>query len=291
MEKESVKDRKRLKILKIAAGVLLLGNILVWAAVFDISRRDVLEVDFFDVGQGDAALIIAPGGKEALIDGGPGPAVLEGLGKALPFWDRSIELVILTHPDHDHLAGLLEVLKNYEVKNILWSGVPKSGAEFDEWEKLIVEERANIVKAEAGQIISLDKKGRSNIEIIHSGGDPGDVNNTSVVAKLSYGERSFLFCGDIGREVEEKLAAGNSDLRADVLKIPHHGSKTSASEIFLSKVNPAAAVISVGQGNSYGHPGSAILELSDKYDIKIFRTDTDGDIFFATDGNKLYTKE
>src|SRR4030042_6142756 len=129
--------------------VLFCFNVLAWFAVFDLSRECYLEVNFFDVGQGDAAFIETPGNKQILIDGGPGSAVLEKLGKEMPFWDRTIDLIILTHPHEDHLSGLIEVLENYEVENVLWTGIAMETAAFKEWQETIKE--AKVYTPQSGQ--------------------------------------------------------------------------------------------------------------------------------------------
>ena len=140
---------KKKKILIILA-VLLGSNVFAWLIVFDLSRPEVLEVSFFDVGQGDAAFIETPQGHQILIDGGPSSIILEKLAQEMPFWDRTIDLIILSHPEKDHLAGLIEVLKRYKVENILWTGVVRETAEFEEWQELIKEEGAKIFIAEFG---------------------------------------------------------------------------------------------------------------------------------------------
>ena len=148
----------------IILGILLGLNILAWAAVWSL-RPQGLEVTFFDVGQGDAAFIETPQNQQILIDGGPTSIILEKLGREMPFWDRTIDLIILTHPEHDHMAGLIEVLKRYQVGNILWTGVVRDTAEYKEWQKLIKEEGAKIYIAQAGQQIEGGpNRGRSDLD-------------------------------------------------------------------------------------------------------------------------------
>jgi competence protein ComEC len=291
---EGKEERKKKTRFKNIFALIATANILVWLAFFELSGQGCLQVEFFDVGQGDAALIKTPSGADILIDGGPNTAVLKGLGGSLPFWDRDIDLLILTHADHDHLAGLLEVLKNYRVKNILWNGAAKNSAEFEEWVKLIAAERSDIKIASAGTRITFDRVPGHFIEVLYpkqdlSGTVVKDANNSSVVLKLVYGESEFLFTGDIYSFTEEELVNGGADLDADVLKVAHHGSKNSASDLFLTKVDPDVAVISAGK-NSYGHPSQETLEMLNKYDIKVLRTDMAGDIIFTTDGQNLSFK-
>lgn len=272
-------------------GALFLLNILVWFFIFDIGKTSGLEVNFFDVGQGDAVFIETPdqghgGGQQILIDGGPDSVILEKLAREMPFWDRTIDLIILSHPESDHLAGLLEVLKRYRVKNILWTGVVRDTAEYREWLELIDKEKANIKIAKAGQEIILPKV---VLEILHpfedwQGKELKDSNHSSIVLRLAFEESSFLFTGDIYNFQEREMILREANIDSDILKVAHHGSKTSSSEEFIEKVSPEIAIIQVGKDNSYGHPRQETLETLNKYGIKIFRTDQDGDIKIISDG-------
>ncbi len=275
-------------------GLLFLTAVFVWYAVFKEGRSG-LEVDFLDVGQGDAILIKTPDHQRILIDGGPSTAVLNKLGENLPFFDKEIDLVILTHPEKDHLFGLLEVLKRYKIKNILWTGVVRDTAEWEEWSKLIKEENANIRIAEAGEQVILKKNSQPIfIDILYpeenlEGEISEDSNDTSIVGRLVFAKNSFLFTGDINRGAEEKLLQEREKgilLNSNVLKIAHHGSNTSSSEQFLEKVSPLIAVIPVGE-NSYGHPTEELLARLNNFGIEILRTDKDGDIKFISDGNNI----
>lgn len=272
-----------------ALGVLFGLNVLAWLAVFNLSQSRLLEVTFFDVGQGDAIFIVSPAKHQILIDGGPGSVILEKLTKEMPFWDRTIDLIILTHPERDHLAGLLEVFKRYKVENILWTGVVRDTAEFREWARLIDRERARISIAKAGQKIIAR---RTVLRVIHpfeslEGREFKDSNNTSIVAKLNFGKNSFLFMGDVYRSAEKKLVDKETDLASEVLKVGHHGSKASTSEEFIQSVSPEIAVIPVGKNNNYGHPHQEVLEILNKYGIKALRTDLNGDIKIFSDGENF----
>ena len=278
-------------------GALCGLNILAWLAVWDLSQ-DNLTVNFFDVGQGDSIFIETPDRQQILIDGGPTSIILERLGQDMPFWDRTIDWLILTHPEHDHLAGLLEVLKNYQVENILWTGVVRDTAEFREWQKLIQEEGAEIFIAKAGQRIVWDAIPDSEgshprqFDILYpfesvAGEEMENSNNTSIVLRLVFGETSFLFTGDSTQAVEKKILQDTVD--SDVLKVAHHGSKSSSAEEFIAKVSPKIAVISAGKDNSYGHPSEQTLAILEKYGINIFRTDLQGDIKIISNGYGLST--
>lgn len=270
-------------------GILFCFNILAWIGVFQINKAN-LEVIFFDVGQGDAIFVETPQNQQILIDGGPTSMILEKLGKEIPFWDRTIDLVILTHPDFDHLSGLIEVLQRYQVENILWTGVLCETAECREWQKLIEAEGANIHIAQAGQRI---EGGGALINILYpfeklEGETVKNTNNASIIAQFVYGENSFLLTGDASRTIEQELIKKGTAIDSDILKVGHHGSKNSNTEIFIEAVSPEIAVISVGEGNKYGHPDAQTLQ--NLQGIRILRTDLDGDIKIITDGKHYLVK-
>lgn len=245
-----------------------------------------LKVVFFNVGQGDSAFIETPNDFQILIDGGPTSAVLEKLGEEMPFYDRTIDLIILTHPDNDHLTGLLEVLKRYEIKNILWTGVVNGAEEEKEWEKLLKEEEANIMIAQSGEKIILQGNPLIYFLVLYpfdnlEGQEIEDTNNTSVVGRLIFEDKSFLFMGDVSSKIETELIEkyGNN-LNSDILKVAHHGSKYSTNSDFIKTVSPETAVISVGE-NNWGHPTPEVLQRLENFDIKTLITKEAGDIKFS----------
>lgn len=272
---------------------LVCANFFVWLAIADSASRKAAEIWFFDVGQGDAALVQLPDGLQIVIDGGPNNAVLEKLGRAMPFYDREIDWVVLSHTDCDHLTGLLAVLKNYQVNNILWSGLAGDDDEDAEWERLIAQEGAAVKIAVAGKKLVLSQNPPVILEVLapaQSDKISGkDQNELSTIIKFSYGARSFLFCGDAKSDADG-FADAAQDAFADVLKVSHHGSKYSTTAGFLAKVLPAAAVISAGEKNPYGHPHPEVLDLLENYDIRTLRTDTAGDIVFRTDGKRVFAR-
>ena len=287
-------------------GLLIFLNILAWLTVYEVSQPQSLEVNFFDVGQGDAIFIKDQKLHQVLIDGGPDSTVLEKLGKEIPFWDNTLDLIILTHPEKDHVSGLIEVLKRYKVENILWTGVVRDTAEYKEWKKLIEEEGAKIFIAKAGQKIIIPRtvgpsqrlggwREGCSLGILYplenlEGQELKDSNNTSIVVKLIFGENSFLFTGDAYKSVERDLIEKGIDVDSDILKVAHHGSKTSSSEEFIKAVSPQEAIISVGKDNKYGHPHREVLETLAKYGINILRTDLNGDIKIICDSQSLKLK-
>lgn len=262
--------------------ILAFLNLIAYAAVFDLSRPRFLEVVFFDVGQGDSIFIETQSDNQVLIDGGPSSSVLGKLIKEMPFYDRTIDLVILTHTDQDHLFGLLEVLKRYKVENIVWNGIKKENALTAEWEKLLTEENANVVIAKAGERIIIDEG--IYIDIVHPLEDYSDLNDTSIISRLVFGDTSILMMADATEKTDIDLLKW--DLKSDVLKVPHHGSDDSTSLNLLKEVSPKAAVISVGE-NNYGHPDSEVLERLRNSGIEVLRTDELGDIKMLSDGKEI----
>ena len=272
---------------------LFFSNLITWSIIFDLSQVKFLKVNFFDIGQGDAIFIETPQSHQILIDGGPTSIILEKLGREMPFWDRTLDLIILTHPEHDHMAGLIEVLKRYKVENILWTGILGDTAEYQEWQRMIEKEKdqgAKIHMAKSGQkITSSTQPGNVVLEVLFpfeglEGQEIKNSNDTSIVTKLSFGQNSFLFTGDIYKSGERKLIESGVALNSEIFKVAHHGSKTSTSEEFIKEVNPEIAVILVGKDNSYGHPHQEVLDILSKYGINTLRTDLEGDIKIISDG-------
>jgi len=268
---------------------------LLGVAFFQSSQESAgLEVDFFDVGQGDAILIKTPDHQKILIDGGPDNAVVNKLGRSLPFYSKEIDLVILTHPHADHLTGLVEVLRRYKVKKILSTGVLHTTPEYIAWLEEIEKQKVPMEIAKAGQVINFGEN--SKIEIFNpieylAGKEISDLNNTSIVSKLTFGDTSFLFVGDAEKEVEEKLVSAEANLRADILKVAHHGSKNATSQEFLNRVKPTFAVILVGAENKFGHPTRLVINRLEKMGVRIFRTDEDGDVTFLSDSKNIEIKK
>lgn len=270
---------------------LLILAILASAAAVTMPD-DELHVSFFDIGQGDA-ILIQKGSQQVLIDGGPSPQLLAlELGDRMPFWDRTIELVVLTHPHDDHLSGLVEVLERYQVEQVFYPDLDYESSLYDEWVELIEEKGIPCTAAQAGQEIDLGDG--VIIEVLNPPTPPlygtgSDINNNSVVLRLSLGRVSFLLTGDIEQEAEFKLIAQRNDLTSTVLKVGHSGSNTSTTAEFLAAVSPGVAVISVGE-NRFGHPHQEVLDqLEASLGAKnLFRTDEQGTIEFITDGERLW---
>jgi competence protein ComEC len=255
---------------------------------------DKLHVSFLDVGQGDA-ILVQRGHQQVLIDGGPNPRALAlELGERMPFWDRTIELVVLTHPHEDHLGGLVEVLERYEVERVLHPDLEYGSALYDEWQALIEANDIPITVARAGQGVVLGDGATMavlNPPATLLEGTNSDLNNNSAVLRLVMGEVSFLLTGDIELEAELGLIARGAGLGSTVLKVGHSGSLTSTSQDFLAAAAPEVAVISVGP-NPYGHPhGGVVASLEESLGAaNVYRTDELGTIEFITDGERLWVR-
>jgi competence protein ComEC len=270
--------------LKYSLILFLLALSLVLGAIIFYSRNDQdFRVIFLDVGQGDAVLI-SQGSYQMLIDGGrDGKLLLNKLGKYIPFWDRNIEVMLETHPDQDHIAGLINVLNSYNVKTVIKSGDRSETQTYKRFQDDVTNEKAENIEAKKGTVVKFPSG--ASAEIIYPFSETGDIsdnqsNSGSVVVRINYGENSFLLTGDFPKDKEAELLNSGFDLSSRVLKVAHHGSKYSTSLEFLEKVNPADAVISVGRDNSYGHPNEEVLNLLKEKNISILRTDEKGDIIY-----------
>ncbi len=284
------KFRANKKFTYFSLAALVIVALLVWLAVFQAAeQKDNLKLVFCDVGQGDAILIQIPQDYDILIDGGPDNSVLSCLGENMPFYDRKIESIILTHPDADHSTGLVEVLKRYEIGEVWLTGVDHDIAGYTEFLSLIEENDITRRVAKAGEIVFQDE--RVKLKILYPKESLKDkkvsnLNNTSVVARFDYLRFSAIFTGDLEEDRQRDLINQPSiEISADIFKVSHHGSANGLLTEFLSQVNPEVAVISVGAKNRYGHPSPIILDkLNAMPGLKIFRTDRQGDIKIFSDG-------
>jgi len=295
------------KLIKILL-IFFVSVIIISGFLFLSKNTDrFLEIDFLDVGQGDAILVITPENQTMLIDGGPNNRVLQKLGKYLPMLEKRIDIVLLTHPHADHVAGLVEVLKRYNVGAVILSGVELKTEVYSEFLKITLEKNVPIIIAEAGQAIHFDENLEFDILAGVDGGEKvfnknsegfgvrgNDVNDASIVGELIFSAKggsasggkdfSVIFMGDATSKIENQLLAYGENLESDILKAGHHGSKYSSSLLFLKFVSPKAAVIEVGAKNRYGHPTEATLSRLKMINANIFRTDQNGDIRVLSDG-------
>jgi len=245
-----------------------------------------LRVWFFDVGQGDAILIETPDNRQILVDGGPSQAILSKLGQVLPPWDRSVDAVVLTHPHLDHVAGIVSVLERYDVAAVYDGGALARTGAMDAFEADIIAEGATIDHIVEGDRFAYGDVTLDVLAPSHpiDGTFPKDPNEASVVLLLTYGDTTILLMGDAPDDVERDILSTVGDV--DVLKVGHHGSRTSSSTEFLDAVAPEFAIISCGIDNSYGHPHPATIQRLDDRGIRIERTDLDGDILLTSTGGE-----
>lgn len=259
--------------LGIFTGVL---GLLVWWQQIELQSTRVI---FLNVGQGDA-ILIQQGRHQVLIDSGKsGPQLLTELGRYVPFWDRHIEIIILTHPDADHVGGFASLAHGYSLGRVFWTGVESDTEVFKQFRtklsRVVPEDRWH--KVAAGSRFTLPLGGTAEMlyppQTFNGTAKDEDTNATSIVTRFQYGETTFLFTGDLANE-EFVL----SDVQpVTVLQAAHHGSKFSTSEIFLGLTDPAEVVISVGK-NNYGHPTKEVLDRIEKSGAKTLRTDQEGSI-------------
>ncbi|KKS26235.1 MAG: internalization-related competence protein ComEC/Rec2 protein [Parcubacteria group bacterium GW2011_GWC2_42_6] len=277
----------------IVLAALGVGAVFIIFAIWQSAPSNGVKIDFFDVGQGSAVFVAAPNGNQVLIDGGPSDAILAKLGEAMPIFDRRIEMLILTHPDSDHLSGLIEVLQRYQIGQILETGIKDESAEYSVWHNLIKEKNIPVVLARAGETVKVADN--LSFKVIYpAGGIAGqefkDTNDSSLVGKLIYGQNEILLVGDADIKIEEILLWQRADLQADILLVAHHGSKNSSSADFLAAIAPAIAVIQNGLDNRYGHPHQETLARLAAVGAAILRTDQTGDVIFNCDLEKCLRK-
>lgn len=260
--------------------------------VFIISAKPDgrLHLVFCDVGQGDAIFLKSPTGQDILIDGGPDKKVLDCLDSKMAFYDRTLELMALSHPQSDHLVGLIEVLKRVKVKNILITKATNDTPEFTAWQKAVKEEHAAVFDAKKGKLVDLGTG--LKMEILWPP-DPfyyRDINETSQVFRISYGNFCALLTGDATLNTWRSLSLSGELKDCFLLKVPHHGSRNNLDEMLLENIRPKMAVISVGRNNRFGHPHKEVIEKLRGKGIMVKRTDEDGTIEIVTDGRKWWLK-
>ncbi|MFN3188311.1 MAG: ComEC/Rec2 family competence protein [Candidatus Paceibacteria bacterium] len=284
-----------LKLRGLALVFLLVGIGLVTGVTYYnkniVQPSPYLVVHFLDVGQGDAIFIETPDRVQVLIDGGPDGSVIRELGEVMSPFDKTIDLVIATHNDKDHIGGLIDVLARYQVSAIMRTNNQHDTSVVQQFTKQVEAEQAVLISPEAGQRYIVGAS--TTLTVFSPVGDVSDheSNASSVVVKLDYGGTSFFLTGDAPIGIEEYLAkAYPAELSSTVLKLGHHGSRTSSSAVFLASVLPAYSVVSASAGNSYGHPHAEVVENVKSVDSTLLSTAEMGRISFYSDGERVWVK-
>lgn len=273
--------------------VLVTISIVFIVLLWGTQTSSEMRVSFIDVGQGDSIFITAPNGRQVLIDGGPDDRVLLGLGRDMKFLDRNIDMVIATHPDKDHIAGLSSVFRLYDIDYVMTSEI-QSDTTYDQALHDAIDREPGLlqVTARRGERIMLDPDYGVYIDVLFPGTNTeswDETNEASIVVRLVYGKQSFLLNGDSLASVEQYLVdTDGAGLNSTVLKLGHHGSKTSSSESYLLAVNPQYAVVSAGKNNRYGHPAGEVIDRVRAVGANIVSTIDHGTISFLTNGDYLY---
>lgn len=274
--------------------VLFALNLGIWLQVVALSNNGVMKISFLDIGQGDSILITAPNGRTMLIDGGPGASVLGELGRSMGFFDRSIDVVLATHPDKDHVGGLPFVFDHYRVGHFVDSVADGETNIYAALEQAAKDERADIVYGMRGMTIVLDKRAGVYFHILFPGPDDfalTETNDLSIVGRLVYGDTSVMLTGDAPKMAEAALySSDGAYLKSTILKAGHHGSRTSSSAAFVRAVDPSYAIISAGADNSYGHPHKEVMDLFAAEKIPVLETAKEGTIVFKSNGIDVWTK-
>jgi len=279
------KIKQNIKLFFLA--ILVVFNVIIFLAIFYVSS-DKLVVSFLDVGQGDAIFIRTPTGVQMLVDGGSNNTVLRELGKVMPFYDRSIDVVLATHPDQDHIGGLVKVLERFDVGLFIRTNTTSTSAVYVELENLIKEKKIKEEIITSPRLLSLGDEVKFDIFFPTQDTVGWETNDSSIVGKVVYGDNSFLLTGDSPQIIENYLVGKYGNLLgSDVLKAGHHGSKSSNSELFIGTVSPIYTVISAGLNNRYGHPSLEVIDILNKFEEQILETLGGGMIQFKTDGRNL----
>ena len=262
-----------------------------WLILFcSLQAKDKnLAVNFLDVGQADAILLRTPQGTNILIDGGADNNLLYQVSEHLPWWDRTIDYVIISHFHDDHYSGLIELTRKYNIKNIIIPKVSGDSPLYNAWQQAVSTEHLKVEEAVIGQKYDLGQGINWQI-LMAQDGEPKDLNQSSVVVKVSAGTVDFLLMGDLPSSEEAELLQSGFDLSAEILKVGHHGSKYSSSDEFLATVNPDLCVIESGKDNKFGHPHQETIDRLEKVGCDIKNTQYNGTISVFSDGYKWWVK-
>lgn len=291
------KGRLKRKIIQFLTGGFLAAVILaIWQ--YSLLFDGKLHLTFCDVGQGDAIYLRTPKGADILIDGGPNNRVLSCLSKRMPFWDRQIEMLVLTHPQADHLTGLVSVLENYRVKTIVLENIGVKSAVFNEFRQKVEAEKAAIRNPQRGDKIKMEgiemealwpKEVAGNGGVLGAASFPQNPNEFSIIFDIKYKDFDILTTGDVDSQILKEVTQGLSG-KIEVFQVPHHGSKFGLTREILEKIAPDLAVVSVGENNRFGHPAPQTMKILKDKEMKILRTDKDGSVEIISDGKNWWVE-
>lgn len=281
------RDKKNLNLGAIVLFLLVVFDFLIWREIFLVNLNDKPEIYFLDVGQGDAELLVLPPKIKILTDAGYGKKIISALDKIKILSDKYIDVAIITHPQQDHFGGFLELLEHYDFGAFVING--RNNPEVSSWKTLI-----DKIEEKKIPLITLERRDKiryqeNKIKILSPDKnliESAELNDTGIVQFIETQFFRALFAADIGKNVEKYLIKNNDVLRADILKVAHHGSKYSSGINFLEIVQPKLAVVEVGEGNRYGHPTREVLEQLKLKGSQIFRTDLNGTVKVSVSQNK-----
>ena len=267
---------------------LFVLSLVLWSIILHEDHKGILTFAVLNIGQGDSLFIESSTGTQVLIDGGPDKNLMREISQVMPWYDRNIDMIVVTNSDKDHFDGFIPLLEKYKVDVVLEPGTNSATSEYAFLEKEIAKKNIPKVLARRGQKIDLG--GGAYLEILFPDRDVSKLasNDGSIVMWLVYGETKILLEGDSTERIETYLTNLNSlDLKSTILKVAHHGSKTSSSKDFVRAVSPELAVISAGENNKYGHPTKETLATMEELKIPTFVTCNMGRITFRSDGHKF----
>ena len=289
-------NSQRTRVLLTSIGVLVVTIVvtgILLCSYGSATHTDKLRLVLLDIGQGDAIYIEAPNGRQMIVDGGPKDALMGELAKVMPRGDKSIDAIVITNPDADHMHGFISLLKQYSVGAVLEPGTPTHTQTYAQIEEGIAEHHIPRIIARAGMRVVLDPVRNIYYEVLFPDRDVSTwkTNDGSIVGRLVYGSTSYLLTGDATFYTESLIEAryGNT-LASDVLKVGHHGSRTSTGDALLEAVRPALAIISAGLHNSYGHPTQETLDRLTAHHIPYYVTIDKGYIEVNSDGVHVTTR-
>ena len=248
-----------------------------------VSNSDTLKVYITDVGQADS-ILIRDGNYNALIDAGNNSDGEKLVKYYKELGITNFKYVFASHPHEDHIGGMDDIINNFDIENFYMPDKLSTTKTFEDMLDALERKNLKYIVPKVNDKLSLNN---SNIDVIYVGSDESDINDSSIVLKLNYFSNSFLFTGDLGSNKEKEILNSGANIKADVLKVGHHGSSYSTASSFLDKVNPSFAALSVGKDNIYKHPASSTLEKLNKRGIKVYRTDLDGTILFESNGKDI----